>query len=42
MTTRTGLTQDGKESEHTLSNTGDRRFLVVELTRAPSMTTLLC
>ena len=30
MTTRTGLTQDGKESEHTLSNTGDRRFLVVE------------
>ena len=30
MTARTGLTQDGKESEHTLSNTGDRRFLVVE------------
>jgi hypothetical protein len=30
MTGKTGLTQDGKESEHTLSNTGDRRFLVVE------------
>jgi hypothetical protein len=30
MTQRTGLTQEGKESEHTLSNTGDRRFLVIE------------
>ena len=25
-----GLTQDGRESEHTLDNTGPRRFLVVE------------
>jgi len=30
MTARTGHTQDGKESEHTLENTGARRFLVVE------------
>ena len=30
MTARTGHTQDGKESEHTLENTGPRRFLVVE------------
>lgn len=30
MFTRTGRTQDGRESEHTLSNTGDRRFLVIE------------
>jgi hypothetical protein len=30
MTARTGRTQDGKESEHTLENTGPRRFLVVE------------
>jgi hypothetical protein len=30
MTAQTGLTQDGKESEHALSNTGGRRFLVVE------------
>jgi hypothetical protein len=30
MTTRTGRTQDGHESEHTLENTGPRRFLVVE------------
>jgi len=30
MTARTGSTQDGKESEHTLQNTGQRRFLVVE------------
>jgi len=30
MTTRTGLTQDGKASEHTVSNTGPRRFLVIE------------
>ena len=30
MISKTGLTQDGKESEHTLSNTGPRRFLVVE------------
>jgi hypothetical protein len=26
----TGITQEGKESEHALSNTGPRRFLVVE------------
>jgi hypothetical protein len=25
-----GITQDGRPSEHTLSNTGDRRFLVIE------------
>lgn len=30
MSKRTGWTQDGKESEHTLDNTGPRRFLVVE------------
>jgi hypothetical protein len=30
MTARTGRTQDGKESEHTLENTGQRRFLVIE------------
>jgi len=30
MTARTGHTQDGKESEHTLGSTGARRFLVVE------------
>ena len=30
MTALTGLTKDGKESAHTLSNTGSRRFLVVE------------
>ena len=30
MTARTGRTQDGKESEHTLENTGPRRFLVIE------------
>ncbi len=30
MTARTGMTQDGRESEHTLSNTGARRFLIVE------------
>jgi hypothetical protein len=30
MTARTGYTQDGKESEHTLDNTGPRRFLVIE------------
>jgi hypothetical protein len=33
MTQRTGLTQDGKESEHTLSNTGERRFMVLEFDR---------
>ena len=33
MTQRLGLTQDGKESEHALSNTGERRFLVVEFDR---------
>lgn len=30
MNARTGHTQDGKESEHTLENTGPRRFLVIE------------
>ena len=35
MSTRTGLTQDGEESEHTLANTGLRRFLVVEFDRGP-------
>lgn len=30
MTTPTGLTKGGKESAHTLSNTGQRRFLVCE------------
>ncbi len=30
MTAPTGRTQDGKESEHTLKNTGKRRFLIVE------------
>ena len=30
MTARTGRTQDGKVSEHTLENTGPRRFLIVE------------
>jgi hypothetical protein len=30
MAARTGRTQDGNESEHTLENTGTRRFLVIE------------
>lgn len=30
MTAPTGLTKDGRESAHALSNTGPRRFLVVE------------
>jgi hypothetical protein len=30
MSARTGHTQDGNESEHTLENTGPRRFLVIE------------
>jgi len=30
MLTRTGKTQEGKESQHALSNTGNRRFLVIE------------
>jgi hypothetical protein len=30
MTARTGQTQEGKESEHSLENTGERRFLVIE------------
>lgn len=30
MTSRTGLTKEGKESEHTLANTGPRKFLVIE------------
>src|SRR4029453_4256898 len=30
MSARMGLTKEGKESVHTLSNTGARRFLVIE------------
>ena len=30
MTARTGRTQDGRQSEHTLENTAPRRFLVIE------------
>jgi hypothetical protein len=30
MSAITGLTKDGKESKHTLNNTGPRRFLIVE------------
>ena len=30
MTAQTGRTQDGKESEHSLENTGPSRFLIVE------------
>lgn len=30
MSARTGHTQEGEESEHTLDNTGPRRFLVIE------------
>ena len=30
MLARTGRTKDGRESEHTLENTGSRRFVVVE------------
>ncbi|PTX93473.1 hypothetical protein DB345_17860 [Spartobacteria bacterium LR76] len=30
MTSRTGLTQDGRESEHTLANTGPRQHLIIE------------
>jgi hypothetical protein len=30
MMARTGRTQDGRESEHTLANTAERRFLVIE------------
>ncbi len=30
MSSVSGLTQDGRESKHTLANTGPRRFLVVE------------
>jgi hypothetical protein len=30
MSRRTGRTQEGKESEHSLENTGPRRFLVIE------------
>ncbi len=30
MIARSGRTQDGKESEHALANTGPRRFLVIE------------
>ncbi len=30
MSARTGRTQDGRVSEHTLDNTGPRRFLIIE------------
>src|SRR4029077_4454561 len=30
MSAQTGRTQEGEESEHTLENTGPRRFLVIE------------
>ena len=30
MTARMGYTQGGRESQHTLQNTGPRRFLVIE------------
>ena len=30
MTSRTGITREGRESEHTLANTGPRQFLVIE------------
>ena len=33
MTALTGLTKEGKESAHALSNTGPRRFLVIEFDR---------
>ncbi|MGI8966302.1 MAG: hypothetical protein ACR2H1_09500, partial [Limisphaerales bacterium] len=33
MSAETGLTKDGRESKHTLNNTGDRRFLVCEFDR---------
>jgi hypothetical protein len=33
MKARTGHTQEGRESEHTLENTGPRRFLVIEQDR---------
>jgi hypothetical protein len=33
MVARTGKTQDGKESAHTLANTGQRRYLVIEQDR---------
>jgi hypothetical protein len=33
MTARTGRTQEGKQSAHTLENTGPRRFLVIEQDR---------
>jgi hypothetical protein len=33
MTAKTGLTQEGKESDHTLNNTGARRFLIIEQDR---------
>jgi hypothetical protein len=36
MTARQGLTRDGKVSAHALSNTGPRRFLIVEFDFGPS------
>ena len=35
MTARTGTTKDGRISEHTLDNTGARRFLVIEFDEGP-------
>lgn len=35
MNARTGITATGKTSEHTLENTGERRFIVVDLDEPP-------
>jgi len=35
MTAPTGRTQDGRESAHTLANTGPRRFLIIEFDSGP-------
>jgi hypothetical protein len=34
MKSKTGLTQDGRRSEHCMDNTGPRRFLVIEQDRS--------
>ncbi len=36
MMARTGLTQEGHESEHSLENTGPRRFLIIEQDSGPA------
>jgi hypothetical protein len=41
MSRELGLTQEGKESAHTLDNTGPRRFLVVEFDFSPEASTAL-